>query len=443
MKRFLEGACLGIAGFFLLLGYGAVRLGGKPADPRRLRWFLRRWVRLARNGLLALREYWYSQFQLEKYRDVLRHIFLLECVELMHYAGVARTGEQGGVLVIKLGHFGDAMHVLPVLKSMRRQLHGKPLDFLVGPWCASLALRAGVDGIHVYAPHWTMFSREGRKRAPGILSELNFLRQLAARHYELTFSTSTTNLPEFLLIRAAGAGKWTGIKVDFDLYPEPGDVNTTTYDSEEYETDRLHRLSELAGFKMGRDPFLYPVTPADRIRARDLLLGEGLSAGDRLVMVAPGAGWPGKIWPVERMAALCRRLVHPHGLRPVLVGAPSERALSAAIRREVPSALDLTGCTRIEELPAVLEHGLVFVGNDSAPMHMAAAVGVPTVSIFGPTSRGKWAPRGKGHAVLQGTESCRGCLAWHPSAHCVHESRCMKAVSVDEVESAVLSSLRN
>ena len=89
----------------------------------------------------------------------------------------------------------------------------------------------------------------------------------------------------------------------------------------------------------------------------------------------------------------------------------------------------------IAQLAAVMERAALWLGNDSGPMHLAAAVGCPTVSLWGPTEPGKWAPRGAKHHHVRRMERCPGCEYWNPAMHCLQPTHaCMEAISVEEVE---------
>ena len=96
----------------------------------------------------------------------------------------------------------------------------------------------------------------------------------------------------------------------------------------------------------------------------------------------------------------------------------------------------------IPELAAVMERASLWLGNDSGPMHLAAAVRCPTVSLWGATEPGKWAPRGEKHRHIRRMERCPGCEYWNPAKRCLQAKHaCMEAISVEEVEMALAKAL--
>ena len=125
----------------------------------------------------------------------------------------------------------------------------------------------------------------------------------------------------------------------------------------------------------------------DRARAEALLTGHHFGAGAYAV-IAPGASYgPAKRWAPDRFAALAKALHARDGTRAVLVGTKEDRAVSAEVAAALgPAALDLTGATDLPALVGILDRAVLAASNDSGVMHLAAALGRPTVAIFGSTS---------------------------------------------------------
>jgi ADP-heptose:LPS heptosyltransferase len=97
--------------------------------------------------------------------------------------------------------------------------------------------------------------------------------------------------------------------------------------------------------------------------------------------------------------------------------------------------VNFAGQTSVGELAALLEESDLFIGNDSGPLHVAAALGKPTLSIFGPGFPEKWAPTGPQHRLLHHPSGCP-CFPWHPAAKCERADRCIDAVTIEEVKQA-------
>jgi heptosyltransferase-3 len=157
-----------------------------------------------------------------------------------------------------------------------------------------------------------------------------------------------------------------------------------------------HRIGHI-GTVLGLDPPPLPVawtTPAQEAAAATLMPG-----GPWLVL-GPTANWAGKVWPAERFVAVAEALTAPGGALAgahiAIVGGPgeAERAAAAPVLAALPGALDLVGRFDVPGTAAVLRRAALYIGNDSGPMHLAAAAGAPVVGVFGPTDAREYGPAG-------------------------------------------------
>jgi ADP-heptose:LPS heptosyltransferase len=167
-----------------------------------------------------------------------------------------------------------------------------------------------------------------------------------------------------------------------------------------------HRVEELArqlGLPKPQAPRLYLSAE------RSARVAERLSGAGRLLAVAPTANWGGKRWPAERFAETVRRLVAPDGAmagaRLVVFGAAHERADATAVLQATGDPIDLVGDTDLLDVFAMLGHCSLFIGNDSGLMHLAAAAGIPTLGLFGPSAEWRYRPWGDLGAVVRTPES--------------------------------------
>jgi ADP-heptose:LPS heptosyltransferase len=163
-----------------------------------------------------------------------------------------------------------------------------------------------------------------------------------------------------------------------------------------------HRLGHLARV-IGIEPPALPVAwfdAADRARAECLI-----PAGAPVIGLGPTANWVGKIWPAERFVALFRGLAEGRvgGARAAVFAGPgeAERRLAEPVSAALPGCIDLTGGLTLSEAAACLARCALFVGNDSGLMHLAAAVGTPTLGLFGPTRASEYAPAGRCTAIAE------------------------------------------
>ena len=157
------------------------------------------------------------------------------------------------------------------------------------------------------------------------------------------------------------------------------------------------------------------------------------------IAVGAGASYgSAKCWPPERFAAAINQLLKVRGAEVILFGTSSEIAVAAAIQAGVQqAALDLSGKTEIVELPALLSRCTAFVGNDSGAMHVAAAVGLPVVAVFGPTDPLGTAPVTPRCSIVQEKPYCSPCFL----RKCPTDHRCMTVIAPERVSAGVLEAL--
>jgi heptosyltransferase III len=161
-----------------------------------------------------------------------------------------------------------------------------------------------------------------------------------------------------------------------------------------------HKTAQLAAI-LGLHPPPLPVvwtSPAEQEKAARLV-----PPGPPVVALAPTANWEGKVWPAERFVSFYRRLQAgpmPDARVAVFAGTGEhERRLAEPVLAALPEAIDLCGRLTLSEAAACLARCVLFVGNDSGLMHLAAAAGTPTLGLFGPTSAEEYAPAGRHTAV--------------------------------------------
>lgn len=188
--------------------------------------------------------------------------------------------------------------------------------------------------------------------------------------------------------------------------------------------DRLLALARPFGVAPERPPLPeLAVDAAAETWVEARLRAAGVAPGERLLVLAPGAAWETKRWPAARFAEAAAALVPGVLDRVVVVGAPADRTLAAAIAAAprpagAPPPVDLVGATGTAELVALLARAALVVANDSAPGHVAAALGRPLVSLFGPTVPAQgFAPLGERVRIVERRLGCRPCSR-HGGRHC-------------------------
>jgi heptosyltransferase II len=184
-------------------------------------------------------------------------------------------------------------------------------------------------------------------------------------------------------------------------------------------------------------PRIEPTAPDSRW-ADDFLHNRGYKDGP-LIGINPGAAYgDAKRWFPERFAAAADRLVKRYGGSIVIFGGPNDKAVQdeVAARMEIPAIL-AAGETNVGTLVALISRCSVFITNDSGPMHIAAALGVPIAAVFGSTNPVTTGPMGDA-VIIRHEIDCSNCL----ERRCPKDHRCMESVTVDEVANAATGILK-
>lgn len=198
----------------------------------------------------------------------------------------------------------------------------------------------------------------------------------------------------------------------------------------------VRELASLLRIQPPPSPVLW--TTAEQERRADMLV----PPGGRVLGIGPTANWRGKEWPAENFAALIGRLTHPSGLLPgarvALFGAKGERAAAASVLASVPDGrrIDLVGTADLPTVAACLRRCDLYIGNDSGLMHMAAAVGTPTLGLFGPGNETRYGPWGERTAVVRTKLTPQELMG--PGFNHLTTGTLMGSLSVESVEAAAI-----
>ncbi len=175
--------------------------------------------------------------------------------------------------------------------------------------------------------------------------------------------------------------------------------------------------------------------------AHDAGAAQAIPAGGPVLALGPSANWGPKTWPAERFTALVDRLTGAGGIMPgarvAVFGGPGERDGIAPVLDAIPEArrIDLVGTLDLVTVAAALRRCAFYVGNDSGLMHMAAATGIPTLGLFGPSSPALYAPWGE-HCAVAATEISHDELLGAPGFDVANAENLMLSLTVDAAEAA-------
>ncbi len=334
------------------------------------------------------------------------------------------------VAVLQTSFLGDTLLTLPLLRRLKESLPGARVSVV------TLPKNADVFKGSPWVDETILDDKRGRHG--GILGAWRIASELKARGFDLAVIPHRS-LRSALVARLAGIPRRVGFSSSAGsfLLTDAVPFAWLTHDLER-NLALARPLGGDAAAARGEERYVVPRAPSPALVKR--LEEAGVGSGVRLAGIHPGAAWATKRWLPERFAELCRRL-KADGVTPVLVGGPADAALGAEIAK-ASGAADMVGKTDLEELKSLMGRLALFVTNDSGPMHLAAAAGVPVVAIFGATTRELgFFPYGPGHRVVEEPLACRPC-GLHGAKECPEgHFLCMRLLSVDRVYAACVSAL--
>ncbi|RKU37750.1 lipopolysaccharide heptosyltransferase II [Candidatus Poribacteria bacterium] len=306
------------------------------------------------------------------------------------------------ILVVKLDHLGDVILATPVFSNLRHAYPNAELHALTGRW-SRVVLERHPDVNAVFDYNSPAFSRTGQSTT--LKQAFQLYRELHRQKYDLiielrgdwrTTKFSLLQLTPHRLSRAA-------LQIENKL-GRPRFSGT-------HETTRNLDVLRHAGIPTSIQTATFSVTTADEKWASDFLAIHKIDKQGPLVAIHPGSPIPLKRWLPERYAKLADWLIARKGTQVLFVGVKDEIPIVTEIQRRMKGiSINIAGETTLTQLASILHTCNMFIGNDSGPMHLAAAVGTPTIGLYGPGDPTRFAPIGVACQTIRRKLDCPPCL---------------------------------
>jgi len=325
---------------------------------------------------------------------------------------------------------GDAIMALPALRAIRRRHADAHISIVARPYVADIYRDQQVcDELIHYDPKGEHRGWSGREKLAADLRARRFdVALLLQNAFDAAWLAWRAQIPK----RIGYARDARSLLLTKAIpVPKPGEIPPH---EKFYYLELLRRAGWLD--QLPDEPHITLRVPdAGRQRAAQILLEAGSRPHAARIAVGAGASYgSAKCWPPDRFAKALNVLLSHTDADVILFGTPGELPVSAAIAAELQRPpINLTGKTPIADLPALLSQCHLFLGNDSGAMHVAAAVGLPVVAIFGPTDPHGTAPVTPRLTIVQQKPYCSPCFL----RRCPTDHRCMTAITPAMVESAL------
>jgi lipopolysaccharide heptosyltransferase I len=321
------------------------------------------------------------------------------------------------ILIVRLSAIGDVLHGLPVLCALRDALPNALLGWVVeGRTAELLRGHKALDELIQVPRGWL--------KSPAAVLDLR--RRLRALRFDVAIDLQG-------LTKSAVAARLSGARRRVGFAGSDGRELSRWLNNERVLPTATHvidRNLELLRPLVHGTPlvrFDLPQHAAEDATAQRIIGSLGLAGN--FAMINPGAGWPSKLWPAERFAGVARHLGSVRSLRSLVVwGNAVERIAAEQIVAASAGQAQLAPATSLSELAALTRLARIFVASDTGPLHLAVAVGTPSVGLFGPMPAERNGPYGPAHIAVQ-----KVCLRGSSRERRTAGPESMEAISVADV----------
>jgi lipopolysaccharide heptosyltransferase II len=328
------------------------------------------------------------------------------------------------ILIVRTDRIGDVLLSTPVIEELRRAYPNAYIAMMTSPYAKEV-----VSG-NPYLDEVIVYDKDKRQRS--WRSSLKFSRNLKKKRFDAAIILHPTNRVH-LVTFFAGIPKRVGLnrKLGFLLTDR---IEHTKQLGEKHEIEYNLDILRYMGIEPKDNRLFMPIKPTEEKWAESIFRSENIKPADKVLAVHPGASCPSKVWPSQRFAQAADRLIDKYGFKVILISGPKDVKLTQDVISHMRHpAVNLAGKTSVSQLASVLKRCRLFISNDSGPVHIASALDVPVISIFGRNQKGlspdRWAPLGKLAKALHKDVGCVECLAHN----CVKDFICLKAITVEDV----------
>jgi heptosyltransferase-1 len=363
-----------------------------------------------------------------------------------------QTAEFSRILLIKPSALGDVVHTIPVLVKLRARFPQARIDWLITPENAEVVRHhPGLSNVVIFARR--DFSKRGQ-RWRAMLGFFELLKQIRRAKYDLVVDMHG-QMRSALFALVSGAQVRVGfdrpikfsrtISADHDLKNIPNRgwrgaregswiaythrIPIPTLDV--HAIDRYLWVGSLLGFDDAAPDLAIHLSPETVHSVERLLEEHGVPASKRLVVLVPGTIWETKHWTIDGFAGVARHFLS-EGFAVALAGTKRDETRCRQIAAAAPGTCNLCGKTTPADLAALIQRAEVAVTNDSGSMHVAASLGKPMVSVFGPTNPVHIGPYQRLESVVRVDLPCSPCN-YRRLSQCPFHHACMKQVTPEMV----------
>ncbi|OGW94480.1 MAG: lipopolysaccharide heptosyltransferase II [Omnitrophica bacterium RIFCSPLOWO2_01_FULL_45_24] len=328
------------------------------------------------------------------------------------------------ILIVRMDKIGDLVLSTPAIKAVRDTYPDSYIAVLVRPYAREI-----IEGNPYINEVITYDKTNGDK---GLLKNIRFILNLRKKKFDLALVLHPKNRTHIFLFLAGipariGYDKKLGVLLTKKI------PHIKQYGLK-HEIDYTLDLLRYIGVEPKEKALYVPVNKASEKKIGGIFAENGISEDDMVITIHPGSSCPSKRWRAEHFAKVADSLAQNYKAKIVIIAGPGDKDFGDKTAELMKSKKTNLSCkTTIADLASILKRTRLFISNDSGPVHIACAVGAPTIAIFGRNDRGlsptRWRPVGEHDIALHKDIGCETCL----SHNCALGFACLEAITEEEV----------
>ena len=340
------------------------------------------------------------------------------------------VAEPKKILIVRTDRLGDVILSTPVIKNLKLAFPQSYIAFMCRPYTReALEGNPNLDEVIVY-------DKYGKDKS--FLATIRFALKLGKYRFDWAIILHPTNRAHLTAFLAR-----IPVRVGWDkklgrLLTKK--IKHTKQQGKKHEAEYTLDLLRALNIPIKSKDTYFPVLPEAEKKIGELLKAQGAAESDKLIVIHPSASCPSKRWPQERFLKVVELLEDKISFKAAVITSEGEREFGKELAKK-SGVIDLRGRLSISEVGALLKRASLFISNDSGPVHIAASLNTPVISIFGRKDPGlsplRWGPQGEKSYYFHKDVGCIKCLAHN----CVKNFLCLQEISPREVAEKAISLL--
>jgi len=328
------------------------------------------------------------------------------------------------ILIYRIGHLGDTIVSLPAISNIISSFQSSNIYLFTNKTNSDASAKNILNRLFVFKRVIEYSPNSRHSELLKIAKEIRTLK-ISNLYYLSPLRDPYQVIRDYVYFRLV-----CGIKTVFGL--REAVKKTRNKGAVQKESDRLLSIVKNSGLSIKQViPFVYPLNDKEKNFVSNFMRKIKRTGNEKLVAICPGSKMKSKRWPIENYFELGRRILNGKNVIILVVGDEHDKLIGEQLcKKWGVNCFNIAGHATIFETAEIMKQCLLYIGNDTGAMHLAASVGLPCLAVFsGRDNAGKWEPFGNNNIILRKNLDCSGCML----ETCSKNNACLRSISVNEV----------